>query len=122
MSSSPPDDPTSASPPKAARGGGRQRSGESTVEVLETLDLSEFEVARGLLEAAGIKTVSSGDGQAGMLGTHLLARAFTRPNFVRRAGAIRISVAAADAEAAHALLNSESGFEPTPELDGEDES
>lgn len=94
---------------------------ENLVEVFETHDLGEFDVARGLLESAGIRVVSRGDVQARLLGLQLLSSAFERPSFIRRAGALILLVAPNDAAFARELLASEVDIESTPELAEEDE-
>lgn len=92
-----------------------------SVEVFETHDLGEFEVARGLLTAAGIRTATRGDTQARMLGTHLFTGLFSKPDFVRRSGALVLLVAERDADVARELLAATPEFESVPELEPDDE-
>lgn len=117
MSSPPPD-------PEAIGSDGervRDTSIDPSVEVFETHDLAEFEVARGLLAGAGIRTTTRGDAQARMLGTNLFAGMFRKPGFIRRSGALVLLVAERDADLARELLSSPPQFESVPELEEDDE-
>ena len=94
---------------------------DQLVEVLNTADLSEFEVARALLEASGIPCASRGDTQARMLGVHLVANILSGRPDLNPPGAIKLLVARRDEHLARELLGSASTYESVPELEADDE-
>ena len=74
------------------------------LSILITEDLTELEVVRGLLESAGIATITSGLEQAQLLGTHLLSGVFGK----RLMGA-RLLVHQDDMETAKSLIATAEG-------------